>query len=72
MVRGYRPSALRLQEEMRMFIELYRRHMDLEDSQAYPCARHMLNAEAVCTMNQEMAHRRVKDVADEHDDERWV
>ncbi len=53
-------------------VQLYRQHMALEDSFAYPLARQQLNADAVCTMNREMAHRRVRDEAAEDQDDGWV
>lgn len=70
MARGYRPSTANLMAQIRGFVELYREHMAQEDALAYPSARHLLNAEAVCTMNAEMAHRRVK-ATPESDDDRW-
>lgn len=69
LARGYHSPPKRLQDELHIFVELYRQHMALEDSFAYPLARQQLNAEAVCTMNREMAHRRVKnDSADDQDE----
>ncbi|MBA4109229.1 MAG: hypothetical protein C0487_06510 [Leptothrix sp. (in: Bacteria)] len=72
LARGYYSQPERLQDELRIFVEIYRQHMALEDSFAYPCARQQLNVEAVCTMNREMAHRRVKDEAADDQDDGWV
>lgn len=72
LARGYPSQPQRLQDELRIFVELYRQHMALEDAFAYPLARQQLNTDAVCTMNRDMAHRRVKDEAAEDQDDGWV
>lgn len=70
--RGYAVQCAQLREEMRMFVDLYGHHMTLEDTLVYPLARGLLNATAVCAMNQEMARRRLKADAGESDDDEWA
>ena len=57
--RGYRPDPQLLARKIASFVELYRQHIALEDSIAYPGARALLDEQEVRNMNLEMAHRRV-------------
>lgn len=67
--RGYPVPCGPLRQEMRLFVEFYRGHMALEDAEIYPLARGLLDAGAVCAMNQDMARRRIRGPEGEFDDE---